>query len=188
MHLDLKYLIPNKDTRQKGNVLSTGAALQGSTKTEVPWHNIYSGRDEGTHTQMWSHSHWQILTDPFHHGSHASLSLHCYHSSATCLCLTAHLTQTKHPCLHKVSPTACPALQGACHRPQLSSGAVPQKITSLETPQILKLPCRHEPPSSRVWTPREQLTLHSQTGTGTSSPTEPVPDRARSCTGQGSTI
>lgn len=53
MHLDLKYLIPNKDTRQKGNVLSTGAALQGSTKTEVPWHNIYSGRDEGTHTQMW---------------------------------------------------------------------------------------------------------------------------------------
>lgn len=39
--------------------------------------------------------------------------------------------------------------------------AVPQKITSLETPRILKLPCRHELPSRRAWTPREHLTLRS---------------------------
>lgn len=116
MCLDLKYLVPNKDTRQKGNVLSTRAALQSSTRTEVQWHNIHLGRDERTHIQMWSHSHWQSLTDPFHHGSHASLSLHRYHSSVTCLCLTAHLTQTKHPS----------SSHGLTHSLPCSAGSLPQ--------------------------------------------------------------
>lgn len=118
--LDLNYLIPNKDTRQrKATCSAQGAALQGSTRTDVPWHNTHLGKDEGTHTQMWSHSHWQILTDPFH-GSHASLSLHGYHSSATCLCLTAQLAQTKHP-----SPS-----HSLTHSLPCSAGSSPQ-ATSL---------------------------------------------------------
>lgn len=126
----------------------------------MPWYSIHPRRDEGTHTQMWSHSRWQILTDPFHHGSHASLSLHRYHSSATCLCLTAHLTQTTHPSSSHGLTTACPALLGACHKPQLSRGCSSENHFP-ENPQILKLPCRHKPTSSRAWTPREHLTLHS---------------------------
>lgn len=79
----------------------------------MPWHNIHLGRMKGHAHKC---GHWQILTDPFHHGSFASLSLHCYHSSATCLCLTAHLTQTKHP-----SPS-----HRLTHSLPCSAGSLPQ--------------------------------------------------------------
>lgn len=151
----------------------------------MPWHNIYMGGDEGTRTQMWSHSHWKILTDPFHHASRASLSLHHYHSSATCLCLPAHLTQTKHPShLHTVSPTACPALLGACHEPQLHGGCSSENHCPGNSEASLQA---QAPQQQRLDTKRAPHTPLTQTGTGTSSPTETVPGTAWSCTGQGST-
>lgn len=128
---------------RKATCSAQGAALPSSTRTEVLWHNIHLGRDEGTDTQMWPHSHWQILTDPFH-GSHASLPLQCYHSPASCLCLTAHRTQTQHPSSSHLLTLLCWELATS----HISPGAVPQKITSLETPQTLKLPCRHKPPAA----------------------------------------
>lgn len=122
----------------------------------MPWHNIHLGKDEGTHTD--------VVTQPLADPDRSFPWL-------TCLPVPAWLPQLCHlPLPDCTARTDKTSLTFTRPHPQpallcwelatshISPGAVPQKITSLDTP---KTPGRHEPPSSRAWTPREHLTLHS---------------------------
>lgn len=87
----------------------------------------------------------------------------------TCLPVPAPLPQLCHlplpDCTPHTDKTPLSSSHGLTHSLPGSAGSLPQATAPrglfLETPQILKLPCRHKPLSSRAWTPRELLTLHS---------------------------
>lgn len=134
---------------------SQGQRGDGGAIVQRPPAALRGERDEGTRTQTWPRSRWRTLTDAFHRCSRASLFLHRYHRSPTCPLPGRAPHADKTSLILALSHPQPALLHWELATSHVSPGAAPQKIASLEAPQILQLCCYRTNPGGITRAGRE---------------------------------